>query len=1006
MAKSGSNTTWSSNGGHYVKVTWNETSQSIENNRSAVTVRLYVGSKSGWSISDSTNSWALLIDGTSYTGSNANISHGSGGEDLIATQVVYLTHNSDGTRSFSMKGSVSGLYFGRITGRTFSGTLDTIPRASTFAGASMTDVIAGTDKAVTIRRENSNFYHQIRIYLTRSGVSDYLLRTEAYNASTTSKTIQWTNSEISNFWRNGHGYYTGTKFILDTYSGGNVIGTYTQTGNLTYPSNNTIGSLSGNITLGSSVGVSLAKASSLYSHEAELRLPNGTVVASQGITSSSSFNMTPSNSLVEQNTTTVKSSNLELWIRTVLTADTSRQVFSFTKEDTVTITIPNSPPTMGTMSYIETDTTTAGVMTTSGVTNPVLVQNKSKPRFTFTAATAQRSASIVSYTVSLGGANLSRTTAGSVDFETLNIWSDTNAVLTVVDSRGFTNSLSIPVSYLYYGAPNLSGAAKRLNGFGDVIEITASAGISSLNGKNIVDTTTGFSYRYRELPNGTFNTYQDVASSTSGTKATMTKKTETLTNTKSYEFEIRVRDSFGPVTMKKVAGAGKPIMFMSSSLLSVGVNRFPTLSADFEVQDKMTMFPTIADSAKIASQFTGNTVKSNIDFMAHPSSTASGSIIHESSGVSGNIPRGVIHLCPASTDNNVDSYVSVHGKNQTERIKFYTGGNASFDGIVTVSSLTATSTVNTANINTTSTYLNISGADAEMVRFVYSSGSFGYISLYNGSSRLGYMGSVSNGSTTMKISAEQGWLDVNGSSGVNLYVSNSSRLRITGTTTTSNNNLQVNGAITTTGNIVVGGAISSGSSTMEGSLVHNSGYMFVKVFNTGSTHYSSASSSTSHGEIHYSGASNNRFVFGARTNANERTTAGIDAKDFFGNLVGTVNGSSKREEKENIQLYREDALAKINEAIIREYNYKKEETGRRRIGLIVDEVKAKEIVSLEEDGIDIYGMIAMSWKAIQQMGHELFVKDQEIESLHEKIEKQELQMEKMLKRIETIEGGK
>lgn len=981
MATSGSNTTWSSNGGHYVKVTWNETSQSVENNRSAVTVRLYVGSKSGWSISDSSNSWSLLIDGTTWSGSNASISHGSGGEDLVATQVVYLTHNSDGTRSFSMKGSVSGLYFGSITGNTFSGTLDTIPRASTFAGASTTDLIAGTDKTVSIRRENSNFYHQIRIYLTKSGVSDYLLRTESYNASTTSKTIEWSNSEISDFWRNGHGYYTGTKFILDTYSGGNVIGTYTQTGSLTYPSNNTIGSLSGNITLGSSVGISLAKASSLYSHEAELRLPNGTVVASQGVTSSSSFNMTPSSSLVEQNTTTVQSSNLELWIRTVLTADTNRQVFSFTKEDTVTITIPNSPPTMGTMSYIETDTTTAGVMNTSGVTNPTLVRNKSKPRFTFTASTAQRSASIVSYTVSLGGANLSRTTAGSVDFGTLNIWSDTNAILTVVDSRGFTNSLSIAVPYVDYYAPVLSGAAKRLNGFGDTIQVTANALFSGLNGKNAVNGTTGFSYRYRELPNGTFNSYQTVASTTASGKATMNMVSVSLTNTKSYEFEIQVVDSLSTVTTKKVAGAGKPIMFMSSSLLSVGVNRFPTLSADFEVQDKMTMFPTIADSAKVSSHFTGNTVKANVDFMAHPSSTANGSIFHESSGVTGSIPMGVLHLCPASTDNNVDSYVSIHGKNQTERIKMYTGGD-----IITTGRLTANA-ISTGTLSAVGGMVTLDGTSAEMLRLKANSGTYGYLTVYNNTTRLGYVGTASNNSTAFRVYSDN-ILDLTSAGGTNLVYGASTKMNIGSSKNISYQDMDVQGTLT-------------GTTGVTGPLTHSQGYMYYKPYDSGTTH----SGAYLHGQLYYSGGSTtNEFVFSSRTISNALSNVDVRANNFVGKWNGQ-SSSSLKEYKTNIQDYKDDALKKIREARVREYSYKEDDATDKRVGIVIEESAPREIVVKKGNSIDIYGMNALTWKAMQQLDKENTYLKMSLTAMEEENRLMNERMEKMEQALNDLLGG-
>lgn len=129
----------------------------------------------------------------------------------------------------------------------------------------------------------------------------------------------------------------------------------------------------------------------------------------------------------------------------------------------------------------------------------------------------------------------------------------------------------------------------------------------------------------------------------------------------------------------------------------------------------------------------------------------------------------------------------------------------------------------------------------------------------------------------------------------------------------------------------------------------------------------------------------------------------------FGTGYGAIAANSKREYKENILPYGEDALAKIEQTPIREYNYKWEEKGRRRIGIMVDETEAKEIIALEEDGVDTYGMTAMSWKAIQQLAKRNTYLELSNEALHERMESLEeknRELEERLARIEALlQGG-
>lgn len=964
MASSGTQTVWGGpSGKFYVRTDWTLNSQSIENNRSSVNVKMYIGAASGWSASISTNSFSVAMTGqTTATGSNRSINI-SGNRQLLIDQNFLVNHNADGTRTVNISSYFTGSYIGTINPPQFAAALDSIPRASTLASPASANLTAGSSKTISINRASSSFYHGLDIYLTR-GSTELLLRSESYNLSTTSKTLTWSNDELDKFWQNGHNYWTGTKMVLRTITGGNEVGRTTTTGSLSYPSDNSVGSFSGNLVLGQNVSVNISKASSLYSHEIQLRLPSGTNVGSNGLSTASSFTIVPNQTAIQNATTTTTSINIELWIRTVLTANTSRVINTWTREATRVMTIPESPPTMGTMSYTEINTTVAGIMGTTGITNPTLVQLNSHPRFSFTAASAQLGASITSYTVSIGGQNLSRTTAGTLDFipanmtisTPLNIGAATQATLTATDSRGFTNSISIPVAYVAYSPPVLSATATRVNGFSDTVRLTASATISSVDGKNSVATTNGFTTRQRTMPSGTFPTgFTNRASTTVSGRPTMTAVSLTLSNTNSYEFEFRVTDRFGTSTVLRVAGAGKPIMFVDSKKLSVGVNMFPTISNGFQVGG-----PT---------QLIGNT-------------TITGTL-------------------------GVSSHTTLSGN-------LSVAGTSTFTGNTTINA-----------ISPAGGKLDIISVSDEMVRLTAPSGTYGYMSIYDGGTRVGYMGSTTNGTRIMRLHADAGPLILRGSNQVETIVGSSTIMTVTSGSTTLATDLNVTGNVNPTkgvsfaggyenvdGNVYYNGSrlrvrvggtfrdiahsgdpFDNGSGSIEGSLIHNSGYMHIKVFNTTSSHYSSVSTSTSRAEMYYSGASNNRVIFIARTNGGSTTTTSVQASSF--------PTSSSIKYKEAIEEYTGDALQKIMETKVKTYNLKGHAKANRKVGVIIEEGVPDEIVEITGDAIDPYSMVSMSWKAIQQLGHELFVKDQEIEALHEKNQ----ELEKRLERIEQLLGG-
>jgi len=98
-------------------------------------------------------------------------------------------------------------------------------------------------------------------------------------------------------------------------------------------------------------------------------------------------------------------------------------------------------------------------------------------------------------------------------------------------------------------------------------------------------------------------------------------------------------------------------------------------------------------------------------------------------------------------------------------------------------------------------------------------------------------------------------------------------------------------------------------------------------------------------------------------------------------VVGTVNGSSDRTLKKNIGEFKETALDHINATKIYDYHFKGEnESERKKIGIMADEAPPC-VVGYEGKNIDMYSMISVAWKAIQELTEKINVLESKIAEL-------------------------
>lgn len=153
--------------GRQYRIEWSAT-QSIANNTSTITcVHKLVNNNSYSLYIGSGNVSTCNVGGVEKSYTNPAISTSGGTTHTLGTTVHTITHNSDGTKSVTIKGSynisatLSGVWTPSIVAEGTI-TLDTIPRGSTFS-VSSASADMGTAVTFTIDRKSTAFTHTLTL---------------------------------------------------------------------------------------------------------------------------------------------------------------------------------------------------------------------------------------------------------------------------------------------------------------------------------------------------------------------------------------------------------------------------------------------------------------------------------------------------------------------------------------------------------------------------------------------------------------------------------------------------------------------------------------------------------------------------------------------------------------------------------------------------------------------------------------------------------------------------
>lgn len=229
----------------------------------------------------------------------------------------------------------------------------------------------------------------------------------------------------------------------------------------------------------------------------------------------------------------------------------------------------NETPTVGTITYADTNTTVTAITGN----NQHIVQNQSNLKVTYASATGKNSATIKSYSFTLNGVTKTSTSAGgTVDFGKINSSNNLTLTTTVTDSRGLTASATKTITILAHSSPNAVVSLKRLNNYEDETYLTVDGSVSSVNSKN----TMAIKYRYK-VSGGTYSGFVGINDNA--------KQTLSLDKNNSYIFNVVVTDAFGSTYNKEhVLNKGVFPLFIDTVLNSIGINMFPSSKNALEIQ--------------------------------------------------------------------------------------------------------------------------------------------------------------------------------------------------------------------------------------------------------------------------------------------------------------------------------------------------------------------------------------------------------------------------------------
>ena len=240
---------------------------------------------------------------------------------------------------------------------------------------------------------------------------------------------------------------------------------------------------------------------------------------------------------------------------------------------TVSVTINNANPTIGSVAYVDSNTATVAITQN----NQYIIRNKSALRVTLTNLSAINGASLTKVELTIGGntttVTLSGTTVASqvVSIGAINLSSNSNLTVKLTDSRGNTATSNVTVLIYDYVAPTAVISCARESNYYTNTNLLVNANYSDLGGHNAITIKA-----YTKLSSA--SSYGSAIDITNGQTTVLS-----LDNTEAWNVKIIVSDKLDSTPYVLYVDRGQPIIFFDRLKNSVGINCFPEDSESLEV---------------------------------------------------------------------------------------------------------------------------------------------------------------------------------------------------------------------------------------------------------------------------------------------------------------------------------------------------------------------------------------------------------------------------------------
>ena len=338
--------------------------------------------------------------------------------------------------------------------------------------------------------------------------------------------------------------------------------------------------------IGDTITINTNRKSTAFTHNVILYFGNYSYTIATGVTDQVTFNTSQVASNMYQQIPNAPQGEGNITLETY-----NGSTYIGTKYSTFIAKVTNSSPTFN-KAYLDTNATTTAITNN----NQQIIRNNSTLQINVTNAQAKNYATLSSASVNINGTIYNASFSGSsatFNIGTLNIASNTTAIVTVTDSRGIKTNQNLSLTILDWQLPTAIITLQRENNFYSETNINVNADYSSLDNKNTIT----IKVREKKVSDSTYGSYTDLQDEVTTQL--------TLDNNYAWDVQVLVQDKIGSTTYNLTLDRGIPITFFDRSKRSVGINCFPADSESLEVTGE-NILSRILGYGQVANQVTGD----------------------------------------------------------------------------------------------------------------------------------------------------------------------------------------------------------------------------------------------------------------------------------------------------------------------------------------------------------------------------------------------------------------